>query len=583
MWEQMVNDDSPATGLGPGASTQRADMVEAWRERRRARRLRPDADEPQTTGLDGFALRRWRRAGVFGADAVRRVARLLTDLRDSRSGDATAPDWALQVLARCLGGDPVAQLPSAVRALLEHGEDHDVVTAMAVVHEAGLPWLTPQGQTRLEHLMGSEPTFVPREMRPTLTEDASGAFAAQYALRQEGLAGLSPTVCARILPWAPLGIVDDLIDAGVVTSDGGPWKARPDVRERDYLRARLAPEQVDQETAEALGWQEYLRRRRFLDGEHADAVDAEAADLAGENGDETDEDVYGLLERAAEGDADAVKGLEYVLPRYLVLRLRQIRDGALTGNWPTDILADRGLWRLMAALWEPKAAVSPRRSTFHALSALRHAYDSICAGDLKRARAQVELLVEHDQGDPGQEAEAWNMSAYLALLDENLDGALAALGQIGEKSPRTAHNRELLERRRTRARNDRPHPSNPYLELGLPHQSPFWKQRYRDLRREFADDREEAARLNRAMRRIQQAEQHEDLSDFFVLPLDADAFRLPDDLPVTLVPPVEPLPRRTVPRHPDDVETVRRRALADLLPTLLNAPRRPDHQHRTTH
>ncbi|MFF3201736.1 hypothetical protein [Streptomyces sp. NPDC002962] len=533
-------------------------------------------------GLDGFALRRWRKAGVFGADAVRRVERLLTDLRDTRSNDATAPDWALQVLARCLEGDPVAQLPSAVRALLEHGDPHEVVTAMAVVHEAGLPWLTPQGQTRLEHLMGSELTFVPREMRPTLTEDASGAFAAQYSLRHDGLAGLSPTLCARILPWAPVGIVDDLIDGGVVTKDGKPWKARSDAWERDYLRARLAPEQVDQETAETLGWQEYLRRRSFLDGEHADAVDGEAADLAGENGGETDDDVYGLLERAAEGDVGAIKGLEYLLPRYLVLRLRQIRDGALTGSWPAEIVADRGLWRLMAALWEPKAAVSPRRSTFHALSALRHAYDSICAGDLKRARAQVELLVGHVQADPGQRAEAWNMSAYLALLDENLDGALAALGQIGEDSPRTAHNRELLERRRTRARNDRTHPSNPYLELGLPHQSPFWKQRYRDLRREFADDREEAARLNRAMRRIQQAEQQEDLSDFFVLPLDADAFRLPDDLPVTLVPPVEPLPRRTAPRHPDDVETVRRRALADLLPTLLNAPRRPDHQHRTT-
>ncbi|MEU8577878.1 hypothetical protein [Streptomyces asoensis] len=578
----MVNDDRPATGLGPAAPAQRAAMVEAWREQRRARRLRPDADEPQTTGPDGFALRRWRRAGVFGADAVRRVEGLLTDLRDARSGDAAAPDWAMQVLTRSLAGDPAPQLPSAVRALLEHGDPHDVVTAMAVVHEAGLPWLTPQGQIRLEHLMAPEPTFVAREMRPSLTEDASGAFATQYSLRWDGPAGLPPAVCGRILPWAPVGIVDDLIDAGVVTRDDEPWKTRPDARERDYLRARLAPEQVDQETAEALEWQEYLRRRRFLDGEHVDPVGAEAADLTDETGDEPGDDVYGLLQRAADGDASAVKGLEYALPRYLVLRLRQVQDGALTGNWPPNLLADRGLWPLMATLWEPKAAVSPRRSTFHALSALRHAYDSLCAGDLKRARAQVELLVEHDQGDPRQQAEAWNMSAYLALLDENLDGALAALRLIEKDHPRTEHNRDLLERRRTQPRNDRPHPSNPYLELGLPHQSPFWKQRYRELRREFADDREEAARLNRAMRRIQQAEQQEDLTDFFVLPLDADAFRLPDDLPITLVPPIEPMPRRTAPLDPDDVDTVRRRALVDLLPTLLNAPRRPDHQHRTT-
>lgn len=561
----------------------RADLVEAWREQRRARRRQPDAGEPQTAGPDGFALRRWRKAGVFGADAVHRVERLLTVLLNNPSAEATPPDWARQVLAQCLDGDPVAQLPSAVRAVLEHGEPGDVVTAMTVIHEGGLPWLTLPGQARLEHLMGSEPTVVPREIRPTASEDASGAFAAQYALRHDGLAGLPPAVCARILPWAPVGIVDDLIDAGLITSDAEPWSVRPDARERAYLRARLAPEQVDDGTAEAIGWEEYLRRRRFLDGEDIDGVDAEGADQPGEDGDDSEDDLYGLLQRAAEGDTGAVKGLEYVLPRSLVLRLRHVQDGALTGNWPADILADRGLWRLLSALWEPKAAVSPRRSSFHALVALRHAYDSICAGDLKRARAQVELLVEHEQGEPRHNAEAWNMSAYLALLDENLDGALTSLHRIGENHhPRAGHNRDVLERRRTRARNDRPHPSNPYLALGLPHQSPVWKQRYRDLRREFADDREEAARLNRAMRRIQQAEQHEDWSDFFVLPLDEAVFCLPDEPPVTLVPPVEPMPRRTAPRNPDDVEMVRRRALADLLPTLLNAPRRPDHQHRTT-
>ncbi|MFE1882340.1 hypothetical protein [Streptomyces diastatochromogenes] len=578
----MVNEEQPDRGAGLDASMSRADMVEAWRERRRVRRLRPETDDPETAGPDGFALRRWRRAGVFGADAVRRVERLLTDLLNARSAGGATPDWALQVLAQCLGGDPVAQLPSAVRALLEFGEPDDVVTVMSVVHEAGLPWLTPPGQARLEHLMDPERTEARREIRPTASEDVSGAFAAHYALRNDGLAKLSPAVCALILPWVPVGVVDDLIDAGVVTGDAEPWNVRADARERDYLLARLAPEQVDPGTAEAIGWHEYLRRLRFLDGEDIDVSDVEGLDVDGEDGDDLEEDLYGLLQRAADGDTSVIKGLEYILPRFLVLRLRQVQDGALTGNWTADILSDRGLWRLMSALWEPKAAVSPRRSAFHALAALRHAYDCICAGDLKRARAQVELLVEHEEGDPLHNAEAWNMSAYLALLDENLDGALAALGRLGGRSPRAEHNRDLLERRRTRARNDRPHPSNPYLELGLPNQSSVWKQRYRDLRREFADDREEAARLNRAMRRIQQAELHEDWSDFFVLPLDEEVFRLPDDPPATLVPPIEPMPRRTVPGNHDDMEVVRRRAMADLLPTLLNAPRRPDHQHRTT-
>jgi hypothetical protein len=415
--------------------------------------------------------------------------------------------------------------------------------------------------------MGPTPTVLSHDARPSVTEDVSGAFTLRYALCHDELTTLSRTVCARTLPWAPLGTVDDLIDAGMVTRDDEPWELRSDQREQDYLRARLAPELVDRNTAEAIGWQQFLQRQRFLDGE---CVEDEEGGL------------YDLLQRAAEGDTSVVKELEYVLPRALVLRLRHIKDGALTGNWEPDVLADRGLWRLMSALWEPKAAVQPRRSAFHAVAALRHAYDSICAGDLKRARAQVNRFLDHEDGDPLQNAEAWNMSAYLALLDEDLDSALIALTRVVGFQPAAEPNLVLVKHRRTTPRNDRPHPSNPYLELGLPHQSAVWKQRYRDLRREFAHDREEAARLNRAMRRIQQAEQGEDWSDFFVLPLNESVFGLPDDPPATLVPPVEPMPRQTASHDPDDAEIVRRRAVADLFPTLLNAPRRPDHQHRTT-
>ncbi|MGW2893161.1 hypothetical protein ACWDAO_00635 [Streptomyces sp. NPDC001212] len=563
----MTHEERPNAGLEPDASMSRAEMVEAWRERRRARRARPDATTDGAAGLDGFALRRWRRAGVFGAHAVERVERHLADLVNTRPAGGKEPDWVLGTLRQCLDGDPVAQLPSAVRTLLEHRAADDTVTTMTVIHECGLPWLTPHGQTWLEHLLGSGPAVLPREGRPSTSEDVSGAFALQYALRHDELTALPRPVYDRILPWAPLGTVDDLIDAAMVTRDDEPWELRSDQWERNYLRARLAPELVDRETAEAIGWEQFLQRERFLDGEYAEGGERE---------------LYDLLQRAAEGDTSVVKELEYVLPRTLVLRLRHIKDGALTGNWEPDVLADRGLWRLMSALWEPKAAVQPQRSAFHALAALRHAYDCICAGDLKRARAQVNRFLDHEHGDPLQNAEAWNLSAYLAFLDEDLNTALIALTRVAGFQPAAEPNLDLVKRRQATPRNDRPHPSNPYLELGLPNQSAVWKQRYRDLRREFADDREEAARLNRAMRRIQQAEQHEDWSDFFVLPLDESVFRLPDDPPGTLVPPVEPMPRQTASHDSDDADTVRRRAVADLLPTLLNAPRRPDHQHRMT-
>lgn len=415
--------------------------------------------------------------------------------------------------------------------------------------------------------MSSEGTSLPRAIRPTASEDVSGAFATQYALRNGELATLPPGVITRILPWVPLGVVDDLIDAGVVTRDTAPWNVRSARHERDYLLARLAPEQVDPDTAEAIGWKQFLLRQRFLDGEDLESAEG---------------DLYGLLQRVANGDTSVIKDLEYALPRPLVLRLRRVQDGALTGNWEPDILADRGLWRLMSALWEPKAAVNPRRSVFHALAALRHAYNSICVGDFKKARAQVDKLVDHEEGDPLHRVEAWNMSAYLTLLDEDLDRALIALTRISESCQKAECNLELVKRRRATPRNKRPHPSNPYLELGLPHQSMLWRQRYRALRRESVDDRQEAARLNKAMRRIQQAEQREDWSDFFILPLNEEVFRLPEDPPATLVPQLDPMPRRTTSHDPHDMDTVRRRAIADLLPTLLNAPRRPDHRHRTT-
>ncbi|MPY42919.1 hypothetical protein FNH04_24330 [Streptomyces phyllanthi] len=545
----------------------RAEMVEAWRERRRARKASPDGPTEDGGGPDGFTLRRWRRSGVFGADAARRVQRLLNDLLDVQPGETPAPSWAVETLRQCLAGTPDPQLPSAVRAVLETLAPNHTAAAMTVVHEAGLPWLAPAGQRWLEHLLGSGPATLEREARPSLTEDPSGAFALQYAVRNEELDTLTPALCARTLPWIPLGLVDDLIDAGAVARDAEPWRLRSEEDEKQYLLARLAPEEADPDAALTIGWEEAVQRQRFL---------------AGEDDEWPEGSRYDLLQRAADGDTSRLKELESFLPRPLVVRLRRVQDGALTGNWDPDMLADPGLWRLMSALWEPKAAVNPARSAFHALVALRYAYDAICAGELRSARAQLEKLVAYEEGDPRQHAEAVNMSAYLAFVDEDLDSALITLTSVADRHPQAEANLELVKRRRATPRNARPDAANPYLELRLPNGSPFWKQRYRDLRRESVDDRDEAARLNRAMRRIQQAEQAEDWSDIFGLPLDADTFALPSAPPVTLVPPAEPMPRRTEPEDPADLTVVRDRALAELLPTLLNAPRRPDHQHRTT-
>ncbi|MFB7605354.1 hypothetical protein [Streptomyces gardneri] len=560
--------DQTCPGEPPGfdEAMSRDDVIEAWRERRRARRSQDTAPD-STSHVDGFALRRWRKAGVFGEDAVRSVEALVKRLLSARPNDGDTEDAARRTLTECLAGDPSSQLPSAIRTVLETGSPEQTVDVMTVVHEASLPWLSPTGQQRLAHLMTLGPSELAPDERPSASEDGAGAFALQHAVRNGEDEGLSAALLTRILPWIPLGIVDDLIDAGAITRRTGPWRLRASDYDQQYLLARLSPEYVEPEAADALAWDQAVERRRFLAGED---VEAEEGSL------------YDLLQLAAEGDPSVLKELEHLLPRPLVLRVRQVRDGALTGNWEADILGDRGLWRLMAALWEPRAAIVPARSPFHALVALRHAYDMICVRDFKRARAQVEKLVGFEGGDPRQLDEAWNMWAYLALIDEDLDKARVGLAHVADHAGRAQLNLVHVTRRQEVPRNNRSHAENPYLELGLPDRSEAWKKRYRDLRHEYADDREEAARLNKAMRRIQKAELAEDWSDFYVLPLDRTVFDLPVARPVTLVPPVEPMPRRTAPGDREDFETVRRRAVADLFPTLLNAPRRPDHQHRTT-
>lgn len=510
-------------------------------------------------------MRKWRRAGVFGVQAVGRARELLQQLTAQAGPDVA--DWALEAFRSALDGEPSPQLLPAVRAVLADVGSETVSAALATVHGGGFTWLTEGGAQRLAVLSDSTSGPLPSaDAALPAEEDPSGAYALFLTLSGRRLPELPARTLPRLLPWIPLGVVDDLIDAQVLRADHEPWQFRSDGRECSYLTARLVPQQVTDEQAAGIQWRERLQRDAFLAG-------ADPQSSPGE--------LYDLLDRVADGQATALKDLERFLPRDLVLLLRRIQGGALTGTWDRDIVGDRGLWRLIFNLWEPKAAVNPARSPLHALMALRQAYDLIRAGDIQRATSQTAKLAAFDAADPGYLAEALNFQAYLLLLEENLDAAVVALSRIREIHPQAAANLAVVERRRTVPRNDRRPASNPYLDLGLPHASSGWETRYRDLRREFAKDVDTSARLNRAMKSIREAEQQEDWSDFFVLPLSGERLELPDEVPVSLVPPLAPLERRTAAGSSADLELVRRRAAADLLPSLLSAPRRPDHHHRT--
>ncbi|MFC9796426.1 hypothetical protein [Streptomyces sp. NPDC057695] len=575
----MGNENASADRLGGGfgaeaptitESMTRAEMVEAWRAQRSARRSAAIADSGSV--VDGFALRKWRKAGVFGAEAVARVADVLRGLLESMDAEDETLRWGADTIRACLDGQPTPQLLAAVKALLEATEPGRAVAqttaVLSTVHEVGLPWLSPAGERRLAVIMGAIPAAdLGSGDLPRREEDPTGAFALQQAIARSNLGELTSHHLGAIVPWAPLGVVDDLIEAGVLDRERSPWTLRADTDEQNYLLARLAPEKTDTALARSLGWDEPGEREAFLAGDPLQPAPGS---------------LYDLLLRVTDGEADILKELDELLPRKLVLRLRKVRDGAMTGSWDPDIPADRGLWRLMCSLWEPRAAVNPARGPFYALVALRHAYDLICQGERKKAQAQVDKLVDHEDAPAEHAAEAWNMFAYLALLDDDLDLAYVSLARVARTDRRVEENLALLERRRATKRNDRDQPANPYLELGLPHKSEQWKHQWRERRRADRDDLDLAAQANWAKRRIEQAERTEDWSDFFVLPLDPESLRLPTVRPRSLTPGPSAMPRRTARQAEADLATVRNRAIADLLPTLLTAPRRPDHDHRTT-
>ncbi|MER7224243.1 hypothetical protein [Streptomyces rubradiris] len=491
---------------------------------------------------------------MFGAQAVLQAHALLQQLA-SLARDATH-----DALADALRDEPDDRLLPAVRTVLERANPAIAAATLTAIHAGGFLWMSEFGEQRLTALTAGDDALV-----VSGSEDPSGAFALLTAFATDGTATFPPRMLPRVLPWIPLSVLDDLIDAEVVGPEHQPWQYRTDEARHAYLKARLVPDQVTAEQAAALEWTTWQRRNAFLAG-------GEPLPSVG--------DVYDLLELVADGDASVVKELERELPRDLVLRLRRILGGVNVGNWDRDIWEDRGLWRLIFSLWEPKAAVNPSRSPMHALMALRQAYALLCLNDLARASSQIDKLVSFETADPAYRAEALNFHAYTLLLRDELNAAAIVLKGISRSNELAESNLRMVEQRRAVPRNDRLAASNPYLDLGLPHGAPSWETRYRDLRREHMHDVDMSARLNSAMKRIRDAERDEDWSGFFVLPLDPDVFELPDEVPVTLVPPLAPLTRRTTPHSPESLALVRQRAVADLLPHLLNAPRRPDRNSR---
>ncbi|PSK53305.1 hypothetical protein B0E38_04358 [Streptomyces sp. 111WW2] len=520
----------------------------------------------ELAGANGFAQRKWRWLGVNGGEAVEAVLAMLRDIVEVPA----LTDDQRDTLTRAVAGSPdrEALLP-AVRAGLATLKPEEVLGHLRALWTAEVRWLNAPGAEQCRILCSTAPGL---ELVGTRSRAVSGgpAFSLFATAATRGAIPVPNAVLAQVLPWAPLSVLDDLVDHGGLMAEDEPWQAR-DGNEALYLRARLAPKSVDPHEAERLGWHGMLRRRAFLADETIVRQEPE--------------DVWDLLyDVVRDLQLSSLDALDAALPRAQQIELRDLRSGAFVGQWDGDTVRDEGLWKLMAALWRPTAPVDPRRSDFYALVALNRAYDLLMSGDLEEAGRQADSFVRERTNGPslptGLMDEAYTVAAYLAAVTstdvENDRVAREQLALAETYAQKAAVNGDPVAERnlahvrtwRGTTKNKRGEMANPFIELGLDHGAQGWERHCRDLFRQYEHEGDQTAqaRLNRAEGRIHDAERHEAGYDvFFQVPLDRARYELPNAVPRRLVPPLKPMPRRTTLTSGADLESIRALAAVELL------------------
>ncbi|WP_055625909.1 hypothetical protein [Streptomyces hirsutus] len=533
-------------------------------EKERLTRARERRESQGSSGVSGFVQRKWRWLGVGGGEAVEAVLAMLTEaLTDTR-----LPEVERAVLTQALEGDPDREnLLPAVRAGLSLLPPESVLGHLRSLWADGVRWLNEAGLERCRVLCSTAPGL---DLVGKRSHAVSGgpAFSLFATAATRGAIPMPNLYLDELLASAPLSVIDDLIDHGGLMPEDVPWTGR-DAEEGLYLRARLAPAKVTGEQAEHLGWQAYLRRQSFLHGETLVRQEPD--------------DVWDLLyDVVMDGDVTAIDALDAVLPRPQQIELRDLKSGALSGQWPLSMTEDRGLWLLMTTLWQPRELVDPRRSPFYALAALNRAYDLVKNGDLEAAAQQARSLTRTDvnnrkvASDQVQEAHA--IATYVAVVQSEQRDSPAARDKLLASAQEHAENaaelggsaaernlRLLLAWRATR-RNDRGSFSNPFLEIGLDHGAGGWEERCREIFRQHEGNARAQSELNMAEERIRGAQRGEAGWDvFYQLPLDRSRYVVPSQVPEHLVPPVKALPRRTPVTSGGELEAIRARAAVELL------------------
>ncbi|MEU2054236.1 hypothetical protein [Streptomyces bungoensis] len=547
-------------------------------EKRRLAEQRQRREAAPSLRTSGFLLRKWRWLGVNGEEAVHAVLEVLEELRDASSGPGGNGGHHEEQLRKAIAGSPEADsLLPAVGALLKRVAPTDVLRHLRTLHAAGVEWLTPEGTGRQAVICSTAPSLLLARSSRSLT--GGPAYSLFTSVAMGGAVPVPRKMLPEVLRWAPLPVVDDLIEHGGILPEDSPWAYRAD-SEAVYLRARLVPGKVTRDEARALEWTSFLRRADFMSGQD---LEADGSDADGRP------DVYELLVEASVGDATRLQELDAALPEEQRIQLRNLKAGSYEGNWPRDFLVDRGLWALMSTLWDPDSTVDPRLSDFHAWTAIRRAYDLVIEGRVEEAGQQAaafDRLAKPGKrlplSMPNMLPEALNIAAYAALAAEDLQGAERLMERAAALTDEASDNLALIRVWRATPKNTRDPLTNPYLDLGLPHGSADWETRYRELVRESRFDTVKYARLNMIRGRLDEARRHEAGDGvFFRLPLNHTVYEAPDAVPRSLVPPLEPLPRRTPATSGAEMEAVRARAAVEILQDFRTAPPRLD-RHRST-
>ncbi|MET8534260.1 hypothetical protein ABZV67_20560 [Streptomyces sp. NPDC005065] len=527
--------------------------------------------------MSGFVQRKWRWLGVGGSEAVEAVLAMLTETVAA----AGLPKAERAVLTQALEGDPDRKtLLLAVHAGLSLLPPESVLGHMRSLWAGGVRWLNEAGLSRCGLLCSTAPSL---DLVNKRSHAVSGgpAFSLFATAATRGAIPVPNRFLDELLSWAPLPVIDDLVDHGGLLAEDAPW-ARRDEREGLYLRARLAPAKITGEQAERLGWQAYLRRRSFLRGETLTRQEPD--------------DVWDLLyDVVMDGDVAALDALDAALPRPQQIELRNLKSGALSGQWEPRMTEDLGLWLLMSTLWRPREPVDAGRSPFYARVALNHAYDLVKAGELEAAERQAHSLTRGNPSDRKIPAElvqeAYAIAAYVAVgQSEQLDTGtgpdkpfdpatrreklLGTAAEYAEKASALGgdggdvaeRNLRLLRAWRETRRNYRGPFGNPFLDIGLDHGADGWEERCREIFRQYEGDARAQSALNMAEERIRGALRGDAGWDvFYQLPLDRSRYVMPSQVPKHLVPPVEALPRRTPVTSGGELEAIRARAAVELL------------------